>query len=424
MQLSRLVALLLFILAAPGQARMLVLTNATVVDGTGASSRANQTIVIEDGRIRSVVADGAPSLPDDAEIIDLGGKSVLPGLIDGHVHLLPLPDRATALQALLNSGVTTVRELAGDARISRDLAQRQGRGEIAAPAIYYSAVLFGPRFLEDPRARLAARGVEPGTAAWSRAVTADSELAEVIRDARATGATGVKLYASLDENLVSALTQEAQNQGLKVWAHSVIFPARPLAIVAAGADSVIHSRGLIALVQGDVPDSFAEGTQAWVRRQDFAGTPPDDPRFAALFREMVSRGTILESALLADGDPATGPTGDWRDAMRAWSCRITGEAYRAGVTISAGTDTSARAGAIQREMARLVECGLSPLDAIRAATLNNAKAIGIDATHGSIEPGKVADLIVVGGDPSRDIAAVSEVEIVIQGGRIISTTTQ
>ena len=343
----------------------------------------------------------------------LAGATVLANLSGSPITIARAEDREAALRALLHSGVTAVRELAGDVRISGDLARRQARGEIEAPAIHYSALLSGRARLEDPRSRGSAR------AGWSRVVTAESDIADVIADARATGATGVKLYASLDAALVGALTAEAHRQGLKVWAHSVTFPARPGEVASAGVDSIIHSRGLIAEGRPDVPDTFAEGTQVWIRRLDFGATDPEAPIFAALFADMARRGTIFEPALHADGDPARGPTGDWRDAMRTWSCRITGAAHRAGVTISAGTDTAAVPGALQRELARLVECGLSPLEAIRAATLNNARALGIERTHGTVEPGKIADLLIVTGDPSQDIGALADVDMVVQRGRLL-----
>jgi imidazolonepropionase-like amidohydrolase len=413
--------------SAAAVADTLALINSRVVDGTGSPPQSDRTILIDDGLIRDVFSVGERSLPSGITVEDVGGRTVLPGLIDGHVHLnrsrvslqdAKPEDREAALAVLLRSGVTSVRELAGDARLSGELAQRQARGEIQAPRIYYSAVMFGPAFLEDPRVRNPQQDSAPGTAPWSRAVTADSNIAEIITEARATGATGIKLYASLDAPLLNALTAEAHRQGMKAWAHSVTFPASPSEVVAAGVDSLIHSRGLIVEGHADVPDTFKEGI-AWIRQLEFMRTDTQAPRFAHLFSEMKRRGIIFEPALYADGDPAKGPTGDWRDEMRVWSCKITNAAHQARVTISAGTDTSAEPGALQRELERLVECGLSPLEAIRAATLNNAKALGIEDSHGTVEAGRAADLLIVNGDPATDISSVSNVHMVVQAGQII-----
>lgn len=428
MRMVAMIAAFALLSSAAGVAEPLALTNSTIIDGTGSPPQPERTILIENGFIGGVFSEGERSLPSGVTVVDVGGRIVLPGLIDGHVHLnrsrLSLrdaqpEDREAALAALLRSGVTSVRELAGDARLSGELAQRQARGEIQAPRIYYSAVMYGPAFLEDPRVQSPQHGMAPGTAPWSRAVTADSDIAEVIAEARVAGATGIKLYTSLDAPLLNALTAEAHRQGMKAWAHSIIFPTGPSDVVSAGVDSLIHSRGLIAEGRADIPDTFAEGTQVWIRQLDFERTDPQAPRFAQLFSEMKRRSVIFEPALHADGDPAKGPTGDWRDEMRVWSCKIVDAAHRAGVAISAGTDTPAATGALQREMERLVECGLSPLDAIRAATLNNSKALGIEGTHGTVEAGKAADLLIVNGDPATDISSVSNVHMVVQGGQII-----
>jgi imidazolonepropionase-like amidohydrolase len=162
-----------------------------------------------------------------------------------------------------------------------------------------------------------------------------------------------------------------------------------------------------------------EGARAWVPSQDYVGTDVEAAPYTELFREMARRGTLLEPAHMADGDFSPNPLQDWQREMRGWACRVTGAAHRAGVVVSAGTDTLARAGALQREMARLVECGLAPLQAIRAATLNNAIALGIEETHGTIARGKVADIIVIAGDPVTDISALNDVMLVMQRGRIV-----
>lgn len=399
-------------------AETIVLTNVRLIDGRGGPAQDDRTIVINNGKIAAVHADGAHQHAG-AKVLDLSGFTVLPGLIDAHVHLANAKDREAQLRDLLYSGVTTVRELAGDTRITGDLARRASSGEIVSPAIYYSAVMFGPGFFEDERAQTSAEGTKPGTSAWSRVVTPDSDIASIVADARSTGATALKLYASLTPDLVTQLTEEAHRQGLLVWAHTMIFPAGVEHAVTAGADSVIHAKGMISLGRNDVPDTFKEGTQVWVRRFDYARTDPESEPFQSLYAEMVRRGTILEPALMADGERRPKPLPGWLAAMRDWACRATGAAHRAGVTIGAGTDGRGVAGELQRELQRLVDCGLTAVEAIRAATLANARAIGIEDTHGTIEAGKSADLIAVSGDPATDIGATRNVRMVIQGGRLI-----
>ena len=110
MLLAKLLAALACACGGAASAEPLALTNATVIDGTGSPPLAGRTIVIEDGIIRSIFVTGERVVPEGAAIVDLGGRTVLPGLIDGHVHLIPAEDREAALRALLHSGVTAVRE--------------------------------------------------------------------------------------------------------------------------------------------------------------------------------------------------------------------------------------------------------------------------------------------------------------------------
>jgi imidazolonepropionase-like amidohydrolase len=418
-------------IAAAASAQSIALRGVTVIDGTGAPPLPGRTVLVDDGRIAAIFKDGAQSLPDGANVIDLPGRTLLPGLIDAHVHFTiaardASPEelarrRETGLAALLAGGITGIRELAGDARISRDLQHRQARGEIAAPAIRFAAVFFGPQFLEDERARASAGDREPGDAPWSRMVTPELDLDAAMAEARSAGATGVKLYASLDPGQLAALSRAARAQGLLVWTHSVVFPSGSVEAVAAGTDSLIHAKGMVtaAGIEG-IPADFAAGTRQWMMSRRFADMDPEGPAFQALYAEMRRRGTILEPALMADGDLAPQPLPPQRASMRDWACRATGAAYRAGVAIGVGTDSAGLDPAIlRRELARLVECGLNPLDAIRAATQTNARALGLGGTHGTVEAGRAADLLVVGGDPATDLAALGDVRLVIQAGRIV-----
>lgn len=175
----------------------LVLAKATLIDGTGAAPRRNVTVVIEDGLISEIIDGRVEKPPPNSTVIDLSGRFILPGFMDTHVHLAHVPNPHATLRNLFDAGVTTVRDMGGDARTLAVLARDAKSGAIRSPDIYYSAVLFGPPFLQDPRSRRSALGVEPGTAPWSRIVTPDSDLAQIVAEAKGTGATGLKLYSAL-----------------------------------------------------------------------------------------------------------------------------------------------------------------------------------------------------------------------------------
>ncbi|NNC72249.1 MAG: amidohydrolase family protein [Sphingomonadaceae bacterium] len=397
----------------------IALVNANVIDGRGQQVRPGQTITIVDGRIAAIYSGLERELPDGARTIDLGGQTVIPGLIDGHVHFTSDRDGAVdGLREMLRAGITTVRDLAGDSRIAQTLAAQAESHPNTMPNIIYSAVFNGPQFLSDPRSVISSVGREPGSAPWSRFVTESSEISLVVSDARDFGATGLKLYSSLSPDLLQRLVTEARAQGMRSWVHSVVFPSTATDVVAAAPDEIIHAKGFISAGRSDLPDNFTDGIPGWVRVQDYENTDPDGPRFRELFERMAENGTILQPSLVADGDRRPGALPDWVANMRAWACRLTAAAHAAGVTISAGTDTVnfAQGVYLPMELERLVECGLSPIDALQAATFNNALAMGLENEIGSIEVGKRADLVVLSHDPSANIENVRNVVMVFQSG--------
>ena len=418
-----------------GQVPPLVLANATLIDGTGAPARPNVTLLIENGRI-AAVHEGDAATPPNAEVVDLSGRYLLPGLIDTHVHLASFEDPEALLRGLLDDGVTTVRDMGGDARTLAVLARDARIGAIQSPAIYYAAVFFGLPWLQDNRSHRSAPGVEPGEAPWSRAVTPDSDLRQLVAEARGTGAIALKLYASLEPPLVHRLVQEAHRQGLAVWSHATIFPSKPSDSVAAGVDVLSHSGSLYPEARPDVPGSYTEAFTKWLPKQDFSAVDPSAPPYDELFATMAAQGTMLEPTLTVLQREGAWPRRETQNKPRAgaaeridakalqeWACAATRAAHRAGVTIVAGTDSTPRmSNRIASEMNALVKCGLTPLETIRAATFNSARAIGIEITHGSVEVGKVADLVILSDSPVDDIANVSKVVAVVKGGALRRVT--
>lgn len=422
---------------AQAQEGVTALVNANLIDGRGNAPLANQTIWIADGRISAVFPSGKRPLPKGTRIIDLTGQTVLPGLIEGHLHVSLNPEAAAGLRKMLRAGITTVRDVGGDARVMQGLRSKAAAAPNTMPDLVYSATLYGPQHLSDPRPAAVSRGLELGTAPWSRVVTQDSDIAAAVAEAKATGATGLKLYASLGPDLLRRIVEQADRQGMKTWVHSAVFPAAVHHVVAAQPDQIIHAKGFITAGATDLPDNFAEGTGKWLAARDFTGTDPNAPRFRALFASMVAAGTILEPALLADihlperrlappptasgnSDARRQPRPAWLQHMADWACGLTRVAHNVGVTISAGTDTNGNQPFLARELSRLVECGLSPLDAIRAATYNNAKAMGLEKSIGSIEEGKRADLLVLAADPASDISRINDVRMVMKNGTVVN----
>lgn len=399
--------------------------DATVIDGSGGAAKPHQDILVRGERIVATGAHGSLASAG-ARTVDLRGRYVMPGLIDTHVHLATPPDlpRARALlRRNLYGGVTAVRDMADDLRPVGELAREARVGELAAPDIHYAALMAGRPFFADPRVLAVTAGVEPGTAPWMQAIDDRTDIAQAVTLARGTSATAIKIYADLPPALVSAITREAHRQGMRVWAHSAVFPARPADVIDAGIDVASHACYLAYEVQPTIPQSYEDHTPVDER---LLATDGDDPVLARLFAGMRERGILLDATgslfvrydALRKADPTMRPLRCTGDA----TIRIVRQAWRAGVGISTGTDDDGEREdpwpPVFAELAFLVhDVGMSPLQALHAATQVGARAAAQDADMGTIEAGKLADFVVLAKDPSADIDNLRSVVATFKRGK-------
>ena len=408
----------------PATGKRVVYRHATIIDGSDASPRSGMAVITDGQRIVSVLADRDLSQAQisAAEVVDLSGRFLLPGFIDTHQHLATPPDRIDAERRLrrdIYSGITATRDMADDIRQISDLARAALVGEIASPDIYYPALMAGPSFFTDPRTAAVAQGATPGKLPWMRAIDENTNLPEAMTMARGTGASAIKIYANLPGSLVGAITREAHRQGIPVWAHGMVFPATPAEVVAAGPDTVSHTCYLayqpMAKRPGSYQDRFPVDESLFER---------DNPIMASLFADMRKRGIVLDATLhvYRVGEERARTTGKpplCSVALAAW---LTNHAYRSGVLISAGTDGDTPANdpwpSLFDEFELLAgPAGLAPADVIRAATINGAIAMGQQKEMGSIEPGKLANLVVLAKDPLQDAGNLRSVVLTVKRGR-------
>jgi imidazolonepropionase-like amidohydrolase len=406
--------------------------NATVIDATGAAPRPRQTILVNRGVIEEIFETGSQKLATGIRTVDLTGKFVIPGLIDAHVHVATDPARqdssaGTTLHRALLGGLTSVRDMAGDAIALRELANWSRRGDAEIPRVYYSALMAGPSFFNDPRTIASAHGGRPGELAWMKAVTPSTDLKIAVREAKATGATAIKIYADLPGDLVRKITTEAHRQGMKVWSHSTVFPATATDAVDAGVDVISHAIYLYWAAIPSPPEHYSDRVPP---RSAYDSVPPDGPFMQDLFAKMKAQNTVFDATLsiLPRFEAARGPSFGLVDPKRAaqWAYDATKAAHVAGVTICAGTDGMMPSASpdslpgLHGEMELLVtRAGLTPLEAITAATLNSAMAIGASSTIGSIVEGKLADLVVLDASPLADIRNTRRIAFVVRGGTIV-----
>ena len=390
----------------------LVLANVTVIDGLGNAPLPGRTVEITAGRISKIRA----AREGESSAVPAAGRFVIPGLFDSHMHLGQ--DAATLTQildSLLRAGVTSVREMACCADLYRGLDSQAD--STRTPRLFYSAFWADSSFfVVDPRVSSTPHA---GKLPWFLGVDRSTDLVEAVRAARESGATGIKIYSNLDEGLVRAITAEAHAQGMRVWSHPVIFPTRPSAVVAAGVDVVSHAALLVWEGAETIPRDYDSGHpfNAFGPPAPFASVPPDAPSVVRVLDQMRDRGVILDATVSTI-------KGAVSEAAFVWAVKLTALARAKGVPIAAGTDREHFVDgypAVLAELEVLVkDVGLSPLEAISAATRVGARVVGMERTLGTIEEGKIADLVVLSSDPSRDIRSLRDVVAVIKGGRLVA----
>lgn len=423
---------------------IIAIRNVRVIDGTGARPKANQTVVIRDGTIAAMGDGAGTAVPQDALVIDGTGKSVIPGLVMLHEHFF-LPTGSigswygeSITRLYLAGGVTSIRT-AGGVNGYADIAMKQqiDRGLKPGPWIDATAP-----FLQGPDG--------PPMAAF--VLKSADDARRFMNSWADAGATSFKAYTHIARDQLSAAIEEAHKRGLKVTAHSCSVTFREA--VELGIDNLEH--GFFTLTdfvpekQSDVcPGFFNPGGQS-VAALDTAGA-----EFQSLLRLLVDRRVALTCTLpvfetAIPGRPMPpGPevlTPQLRQlvdsvfAMRQrYPPSVFAQLYpkaaalevafvRAGGLLLAGSDAGSGQGGVvpgfanQRELELLVEAGLTPLEALKVATLNGATYLNRADKVGSIAVRKQADLVLVVGDPSVRIADVRNVELVFKEGKAFDPT--
>ena len=395
----------------------------TVIDVTGGPARKNMAILTKGEAIVAITpASAAP--PSGTAIVDLPGLYASPGLINSHEHLSTPPDRAGAEAVMkkdVYGGVTAMRDMADDLRQVADLARASLVGEIPGPDIYYAALFAGPEFFEDTRVEAVSRGVPLGDAPWMRKIAATTDLRQVIAEARGTGATAIKIYADLPPDQVAAIVTEAHRQHLLTWAHGAVFPTKPDDEALAGVDTMSHVCMLAYQASDTIPHAYHK--RAPVDEAKFANGI--DPSVAKVFADMKAHDIILDATLLVyeemAADYAADPKGPKPYCAPTLASRLTTAAYRAGVMISTGTDSSSKPEnpwpVLQDEMELLQDkAGLKPIDVIRAATLTGAMTMHQDDKMGSIAAGKLANIVFTRDDPTKSVHAYRSLVLTVKRG--------
>lgn len=400
----------------------ILLQNATIIDMVSESGRTGDLLIKQD-KIFDISFSAPITPPQNAVIYDLTGKYIIPGLIDNHVHITHSTylDAVAEIQTALKNGVTGVRDMGGDGRMLAQLKRAALIGEIPASDVFFSAIIAGDYFFEkDPRPASVALGADVGNEAWQWTVNDNTNYSNIIAQTKGLGATAIKAYARLELPAFQKAAAEAKRQGLKVWAHASIPPMRPSEIIKAGADVISHAGAFFQYeIADDIKDRYSFDTREEVNeyRQKLRQIPfsATTPKVKTLLKAMKDNETILDATLWVyqlKGKPKS---------ELDYALKVTKIVHDAGIKIGAGTDglnhDNGSASNIHLELKLLTQAGLTAIDALRAATINNAIGLGQASQIGSIEVNKLANLVILNADPLQNIDNSRSINTVFKRGK-------
>jgi imidazolonepropionase-like amidohydrolase len=389
-----------------------IITNGVIIDGSGADPIPNGLVAIQGNHILAAGSAADFTIPAGAEVIDAGGGTIMPGIINAHVHNTHTP--GTRHRFLVN-GVTAMCDLATSLN---DMPQfEQSYTDQNQPA--------GRGFYSGPM--ITAPGGYPSSYgfSWDYEVASPTEAQAAVVNILSLGADMIKIalepwqpqepWPVLSLEQVEAIVSAAHVRGVPVRAH--IQQATMLDIaLKAGVDAVEH-----------VPLPFAEEAKLKQMTQEDTLSLADFPEFETQLTRMASQGVVLVPTLSV-GTCATykmpGLESETQRRMCNFQLEIVGRFYDLGGVVALGNDygnLGVERGMPLREMQLLLAAGLSPMSVIEAGTRHAAQVCGHGDELGTLGPGKLADIIVLAGDPLIEIEAMGRLSLVIKDGEVVYT---
>jgi imidazolonepropionase-like amidohydrolase len=449
----------------PTSTPSLAITHATVIDATGAAPHPDTTVLISNQQITVVAPSSSIAIPRGAQVLDATGKFLIPGLADMHVHLTgagePNGSRKFILPLLVANGITTVRDMGGKVEFLKKLRSEIDKRPFLRQALLGPQIFFtGPYLDGDPP------GYQP-----SIVIKTAAEASNAVDLLTNQGVDFIKTQSRLSRDAYFAITEESKKKGIRFVGH---VPDRVSALEAsnAGQASIEHLTGVLLA---------CSSKEAELRAEQFAPDPPNatpeqslersrawqrslldsysEEKAAALFRAFATNGTwqvptfpiivhfgfmtpktdlprdprmkyvpqnerkIWQQGINERLEHRSDPDFALREEIVNRLLEIVGKMQAAGVRIMAGTDTAAPnvfpGSSLHEDLAYLVQAGLTPMQALQAATKNPAEFLGKLNSQGTIEQGKFADLVLLDANPLADIHNTQTIRSVILRGRLL-----
>ena len=415
---------LAFVQATSGESqRPLAFTHAVIIDGNGGAPIENGVLVVRGEKIEAVGPTANVQIPADAEVKDIGGKVIMPGLADMHVHFshgwngktTDLLGYQCYLNALLYSGITTILDTGNSLPFIIQVRNEIASGKLTGPRIYCAGPLLD--------------GADPSWPSISYSLMSVDQVPVVVRGLKQEHVDILKAYSGLSDSILAALVREAHKSAIPLFVDQS------------------WRNGSLELVMGD-------GVTAFAHVPDFPPSPdalsmmkPRQVKFITTLavvesfsRRRLADLAFLESPLVKD----TTPVGILAE-LRAEAARVADDSlaasvrentkrlkmrsanvkmlFEGGFLLAAGTDAPYpglfQGEGLHRELELLGEAGIRPLEAIKMATANAARIIGAEQEWGTLEPGKMANLLVINGRPDQKIQDTRNIEILVLKGKIV-----
>lgn len=426
----------------------LAITHVNIIDVTGSPTQNDMTVIVEGNRIVRIGRAGRVTPPMNAKVVEGRGKFLIPGLWDMHVHTIFgdwIPGgREVSLPLFIANGVTAVRDMGGELNTLLEWRAQISAGTLLGPRM----IIAGP-MLDGPKSRF------PSSVSISTA----EEGRKAVDDLKVRGVDFIKVQSFIPRDPYFAVVDEARKQKLVLVGH-VPDAIRATEASKAGQKSIEHLTGIFEgcssaqnedkYLNGEnkkLPKTYLEThdpaacrrlidlmarnhtwlvpTLVWERGQwliDDIDTSHDPLRQYAPASWQQKSWPAFTKGILADLD--TDPV-SYRRQFVEKEFEIVGAMHKAGVRLLAGTDTAAAVdvlpgSSLHTELEYFVKAGLTPMEALQTATLNPAQFLGLQSETGTVEKGKLANLVLLDADPLQDIRNTRKIEAVILNGRLLT----
>jgi imidazolonepropionase-like amidohydrolase len=407
-------------------AATLAVVGGTLIDGTGAAPVADAVVVIHEGRIVAVGARSAVKIPKGASVVDARGKTILPGLWDMHAHF----EQVEWGPIYLAAGVTTVRDCGNEFEFITAVRDAIAQGHGLGPRLLLAGIVDGTGTLNV--------GVQR--------VDTPEQARQWTNRYHAAGFQQMKIYSSVKLDELKIVADEAHHLGMTVTGH-VPEGLNAYQAIEAGQDQINHIGYIADIMRAPLP----EGASRLDRLKASASVDLESPEAQKALSFLKAHHTVVDPTLaLSESFTATtakppasfepgvnkvapelaeqltdvGPPTERSEILEKTfekELAIVGALHRAAIPVVAGTDQTVPGHSLHREIELYVQAGFTPMEAIQAATIVPARAMGLEKELGTVEKGKRADLILIDGNPLADIRDTRNLEYVITNGVMYRT---